>query len=386
MAGEGEVGPCLIAWGSYDASKPRVRLLLDSLRGLGALGAEINIPVWQGIRDKAVAGRGRLAAAALRLLISYPGALIRLLRQPRNCAILLGYPAILDIFLAWPIARLRRQRIVLDAFVPLHDTLVGDRAMARPDGWLARAAWRIERAALRRADILLVDTDAHGDYYAQEFGIDRKQFETILVGAEDEFWAQRDRPPATELRIRGNEPVVLFYGQLIPLHGIEVILEAARITSADGIQWLIVGSGQEEPALRRALAAKDTRNVTWQPWVDYDRLPGLIARSTVALGVFGTSAKAGRVIPNKMFQILAAGKPIITRAGSAVDPIARRFPGSVVTVPAGDGAALAEAVREAIAVPESLRAVPMEARPELGPLSGARRLITRLDSDPRGGA
>src|SRR5687767_9458968 len=121
----------IIAWGSYDQSKPRVRLLLDELRSRQALNAEINIPVWASIRDKAVASRSTLLKTVFQLLVAYPGALIRLLRQPPQSALLLPYPAIPDIFLAWPIARLRRHRIIFDAFISLHDTLVSDRALAR---------------------------------------------------------------------------------------------------------------------------------------------------------------------------------------------------------------------------------------------------------------
>ena len=73
----------IIAWGSYDGSKPRVRLLLEELRAQGVLASEINIDVWKSIRDKAVAGRGQLLKSLLRLLASYPGALIKLIRQDR---------------------------------------------------------------------------------------------------------------------------------------------------------------------------------------------------------------------------------------------------------------------------------------------------------------
>ena len=48
---KGRADTGVIAWGSYDSSKPRVRLLLDRLRDEGALQSEINIPAWAGVRD-----------------------------------------------------------------------------------------------------------------------------------------------------------------------------------------------------------------------------------------------------------------------------------------------------------------------------------------------
>ena len=368
----------IIAWGSYDQTKPRVRLLLDELRSRQALSAEINIPVWASVRDKAVASRSTLLKTVFRLLAAYPGALIRLLRQPPHSALLLPYPAIPDVFLAWPIARLRRHRIIFDAFISVHDTLVSDRAMARPRGLASRIIWGVEWLALRLADIILVDTDPHGEFFSAEFGIPRHRFQTVLVGAEEAFWSARhaETPPIADHGFADHHPVVLFYGQLIPLHGIETILEAIKLTADEPINWLLIGSGQEEPKLRSFLAAHDPRKVRWIAWVDYKQLPGYISTASVALGIFGTGDKAARVIPNKAFQVLAVGTPLITRASPAMDKFAAEFPQALVTVPAGDGAALAEAVRDLLGE-RSWNRVADRAQQELGPAAGVRTLLDR---------
>ena len=63
------------------------------------------------------------------------------------------------------------------------------------------------------------------------------------------------------------------------------------------------------------------------------------------LGVFGRTAKAKRVVPNKVYQGLAMARPVIT----ADSPAVREFfaPGEHLhTVPAGDPEALADAVVE----------------------------------------
>jgi glycosyltransferase involved in cell wall biosynthesis len=366
----------IVAWGSYDESKPRVRLLLRALRDCDALAAEIHVPVWASIRDKATAGRATIAKALVRLLAAYPGALISLWRQPRGGAVLLGYPAILDIFAARPVARLRGHKVVFDAFIPLHDTLVRDRAMVPADGLTARLAWKLERRALTLADIILVDTDQHGDFLAREFDLPRDRFVTVLVGAEPAFWQARNVPAQSIARGR---PTVLFYGQLIPLHGLDTILDAIGRTQDEPIDWLLVGSGQEEPKLRKFLGEYRGGNIEWRPWVPYDELPALIAAADVCLGIFGTSDKAARVIPNKVFQALAAGKPLITRASPATEELADRFPGAVMTVPAGDGAALAAAVRKAADGSVKWQQVPFASSGQLDSDQGAAQLLARLD-------
>ena len=367
----------IIAWGSYDVSKPRVRLLLSELRKQDAVQAEINMPVWNSIRDKAVAGPARLLKALARLAASYPRALVELTRRSAGNAILLPYPAIPDVFLAWPIAKLRKHRLIFDAFIPLHDTVVADRGLIRAGGLAAKLLWCIERWGLGLADLIIVDTDQHGDFFSREFGIERERFQTILVGAEPAFWEQRSArwPRQQDQGASENLPTVLFYGQLIPLHGIDTILEAIQLTSSDPLRWLLIGSGQEEPKLRRFLQEHRGGNVTWVAWVNYQSLPRLIAKASIALGIFGTSDKAARVIPNKVFQILATGTPLVTRSSPAMNELAKLYPDAILTVPAGDGAALADAVRQGLDVARKWRAVPVNAEVALGPSEGVQCLL-----------
>ena len=87
-------------------------------------------------------------------------------------------------------------------------------------------------------------------------------------------------------------------------------------------------------------------NVEWVEWVEYERLPEEIQRAGCALGVFGTSPKTGRVIPNKAFQALACGTPLVT----ADTPAARELltdGESALLVPPGDPDALADGVAAA---------------------------------------
>src|SRR5262249_14272673 len=129
-----------------------------------------------------------------------------------------------------------------------------------------------------------------------------------------------------------------------PLHGLETILAAARIASE--LPFRIVGSGQLE-----GLLASRPENVEWVPWVEYEQIPDELGRARCALGIFGTSDKAHRVIPNKAFQALACGVPLVT----GDTPAARELlvdGESALLVPPGDPAALAAALRRLAADPD----------------------------------
>ena len=134
----------------------------------------------------------------------------------------------------------------------------------------------------------------------------------MFVGAETDLFkpAQGNNPSSNR-----EEPfTVLFYGQFIPLHGLSTIVHAAKILEDKGkeIRWRIVGRGQEEQAIDRLIGESGIRSIERISWIPYGQLNEWLQKADVCLGIFGKSGKAMRVIPNKVFQGLAAGRPVIT--------------------------------------------------------------------------
>jgi glycosyltransferase involved in cell wall biosynthesis len=281
---------------------------------------ERHVSVWEGSRDWR-AGPGTAARIAF--------AEVRLARRvPEDVdAVLVGYPGQPDV----PAARraARGRPVVFDALLSLHETLVEDRRRFMAGSLPARALLALDRAALRGADLVVADTQANADFLASLADFPPDRVEICLVGAEDRLFRPGWSPA---------EPwTCLFVGKLIPLHGLETILAAARL--APEIPVRLVGSGQLEPLL-----ADRPANVEWVPWVEYDRLPDELHRAGCALGVFGRSPKARRVIPNKAYQALACGTPLVT-AGT---PAARELLAdgvSALLVPPSDPEALVAALR-----------------------------------------
>ena len=296
--------------------------MISCLRGAGVEVVERHASVWERRRHKWSLGLGaavRIGIAELRLL--HGG------RGERFDAVIVGYPGHFDIPAARRIARGRP--VIFNPLVSLHDTLVEDRGRFGTGSPAASLLRHVDRLALRGADLVVADTEQNARHLAQLAGLEEGRVAVCLVGAEERLF----RP--------GREPAgsfhVLFVGKLIPLHGVETILAAARL--APEVPFRVVGSGQ----LDGAMAARPP-NVEWVEWVPYEQLPDEIRRAGCALGVFGISPKAARVIPNKAFQALACGAPLVT----ADTPAARELLAdgeSALLVPPGDPAALAAAVR-----------------------------------------
>jgi glycosyltransferase involved in cell wall biosynthesis len=296
--------------------------VISCLRGAGVEVIERHARVWERRRHKWSLGARaavEVGVAETRLLLGS--------RRERFDALIVGYPGHFDLPAAKRIARGRP--VLFNPLVSLHETLVEDRRRFSPRSPAAAMLRRVDRIALRHADLVVADTEQNARHLAALGGVPQERFAVCFVGAEERLF----RPgwqPAEEFR-------VLFVGKLIPLHGLETILAAAAL--APEIPFRIVGDGQLEPLLHGRPA-----NVEWIEWIEYQDLPEQYQRAGCALGVFGTSAKATRVIPNKAFQALACGAPLVTGDTPAARELLRDGE-SAVLVPPGDAAALAAAVR-----------------------------------------
>ncbi len=242
-----------------------------------------------------------------------------------------------------PLARwLTRRRltpVVLDIFISLYETDVEDRARVgawHPKAWML---WCIDWLACKLADIILIDTEEHRDYFVRRYRISQDKFLIIPVGARTDIFSPQTSQTQKETF------VVHFYGSFIPLHGIETILRAAEELRQENIIFTITGRGQIYPAMRSLAEKLALNNVTFLDPVPLDDLPRRIADAHVSLGIFGTSGKALRVIPTKAYEILAMGKPLITARTPASSRALRDREDALLVEP-GDAHDLAEKIRE----------------------------------------
>jgi glycosyltransferase involved in cell wall biosynthesis len=234
--------------------------------------------------------------------------------------------------------------IVFDPFISLFDTLCNDRRRFAPSSFMGRLLFGLDRWACEGADIILLDTEAHIDFFASSFAQPRGKFRRLWVGADDRRYYPRSR----EDRGPGQSVEVFYYATFQPLHGVDVVLGAAELLGDDHeISLHIVGRGPELRRLQNRLdAAVGKGYCTWRPWVNEEELPLNIARADICLGGhFSTMPKASRVIPGKTYQFLAMRKPVIVGDNPANSELLTHGRDAFF-VRMGDSEALAEAIRE----------------------------------------
>jgi glycosyltransferase involved in cell wall biosynthesis len=304
--------------GHFDPSYSRNRIVAKALRRAGAEVRTVTDP--------------------RRFAIRTPHLLRELARRrSRPDVIVVGFPGHADV----PVARATSPRsvpVVFDAFVSLYEAAVEDRELIDAGSLRARALAIEDQLACHSATRVLLDTDAHVEYFVERFGLPRQRFRRVWVGADDEL--VRPQPPPANERMR-----VFMYASFIPLHGVEHVVRAAALLEAAGadVEFDIVGDGLTRRSVSAFAEQLKVRTVRFHEPRPYRTLVQAMAASDVCLGIFGTSPKTARVIPNKVFDALAAARPVIT-ADSVAAREALTHLDTAWLCPPGDAEALADAI------------------------------------------
>jgi glycosyltransferase involved in cell wall biosynthesis len=264
-----------------------------------------------------------------------------------------------DILAASRWARRHGIPVVFDPLISAYDKQVFERELLSVGSFRAKRLLQRERRQFQSADLLVADTQAHADYFADEFHVPTERLHVIPVGAEEAIF----RPCHRLQRVAGEALEVLFYGTFIDLQGPQVIVEAAQRCRDENIVWTMLGAGPLLARCQELAAQFRLDNLRFEPWVSYPDLPQRICRADILLGVFGASGKAGRVIPNKVYQSLACGRPVITRTSTAYPrSLSTSLKAGLYQVDPDSPVALADAVIQLSASTETLLACGSAAR------------------------
>jgi glycosyltransferase involved in cell wall biosynthesis len=363
--------PRVLFIGTFDDEHSRARIMRRLFERCGYVVDVRREEVWGARRYSALSANR--ARTALRALVAYVRLAVWSLRcEPPDLVVML-YPGHLDVLLLGPIWQRRRVPVVFDPLVSLYDTVVADRALHTRGSPIGRLSRRLDRWAFGIADLVITDTEQVTDAYVQITGLDRSAFAVVHPGAFEPAFSTPAPGP-------GRSDLVLFYGTFIALQGIPTIVRAAKLLEGDGVTVRLIGDGQETPAVDALIRAIEVGNLERVGRVPLEQLAAEIAQAGVCLGVFGSSEKADRVVPFKVFECLAMARPVVTGDTAA----ARELLGdSAVLVPVGDPLALADAVRALLADPARraalARAGYRRSRSYFGEMALARRLAAHLE-------
>lgn len=296
-------------FGTYESNYPRNEMMIEAMREVDITVFPCHENIWKGQRDKSGAHKGvALLVLVLRVVLAYVRLTVRYFFVPGHEVLMVGYIGQLDMMLAWVLAKVRGVVLVFNPMLSLSDTFCSDRTLVSPSSLAGRVLWLLDYLSCRAAEMVLMDTQQHTDYFVQTFGLSPETFRVVPVGADDRVF----RAHPLEEKAAGVPCEVVFVGKYIPLHGTETIIRAAALLRDAPVHFTMIGSGQEFAAAQDLVRRLELDNITMLPWVDYQLIPHYYAQADICLGIFGDTPKAGRVVPNKVYQSMAMMRPVLT--------------------------------------------------------------------------
>jgi len=173
----------------------------------------------------------------------------------------------------------------------------------------------IERRTLKEADSVIVINEALRDYVIR-MGARREKTHVIRAGIDAEHFGRNVDGSSVRQRYGfGERDTVLFFmGWLYHFSGLHEVLKemAKRKRDGVGVKLLIVGDGDALEDLQREreeLGLED--DVAFAGKQPYEKIPEFIAASDICLLPAHDNAIMRDIVPIKMYEYMAMGKPVI---------------------------------------------------------------------------
>jgi glycosyltransferase involved in cell wall biosynthesis len=274
--------------------------------------------------------------------------------------VVVSSPTFFAIGAGWLLARLKRARLVVEVR-DLWPAIFSELGVltSRP---VIRLLERLELAAYAAADTVIVVSDGfRANLIAR--GVPADKVHTIRNGVcPGEF--DPDAPADARLRARlGARPgdcLVLYAGTHGISQGLTSVADAAARLAGEAIRFAFVGEGADKQRLRHRVAELGLDHVTLLPGIPHEQVPALLAAADVCLVPLRDVPLFSSFIPSKMFEYLAAGKPVVGSVAGEAAQILREAGACVV--PPADSEALAAAIRALAADPRRRQAVGRQGR------------------------
>jgi glycosyltransferase involved in cell wall biosynthesis len=209
--------------------------------------------------------------------------------------------------------RFKSKIIVEDFFISFYDTLIFDRKKFQKGSRIAKFIFWIDKFTINKSNFVITDTKAHRDYFISEFSLEKTKSDVLYLEADYTIYSPHFTNKMEQWK---NKFVVLYFGSILPLQGVDTILECIKLLEEDdNIVFDIIG-----PISKLLLQKYEgLQNVCFTKWLPQKELAEHISAADLCLaGHFNkTISKAFRTIPGKAYIYNAMEKPMILGENTA---------------------------------------------------------------------
>lgn len=196
-------------------------------------------------------------------------------------------------------------------------------------------------------------------------GISKSKLSMIPNCADLDLFQPRGKDPQLLAKYNLQGKFVLTYaGAMGIANGLTTLIKTAKLLQERGesdIHLLLVGDGKERPHLERLASECQLSNITFLPPVSKLELAKLLSLSDVCLTVFASLPVLETNSPNKFFDSLALGRPVLINFGGWMRDVLERH-NAGIAVPSNDPEELATKIIQLRSQPELLAEMGRNAR------------------------
>ena len=212
----------------------------------------------------------------------------------------------------------------------------------------ASIAKRLEKFIYRHADGITAVTDSFCDDIRKTAG-ESKRVVRVTNGTVPEIFDIQEEQKDLRTEFGMSEAkYVGFIGNMGLAQGLEHVVEAARLLAETGVTFLFVGEGARKQTLQEMAAEQGVKNIDFRSRVDLATAARYMSACDALLVSLGDNKIYEKFIPSKLFDSMAAAKPVLLNVDGESRTIMDAAKAGLY-YPPQDAAALADAIGELFA-------------------------------------
>ena len=182
--------------------------------------------------------------------------------------------------------------------------------------FLDKVTKRIERKVFKNVSQILTTTN-HLAKYAISMGSLKEKTEKFLYGVNTEIFYSKSKNLSLlkKLNFSENDKILVFMGTIYDFAGLEQFISKFYLIEKKfpEIKLLIVGDGPYRNTLEKIITKFNLNSKIYiTGFVDQKYIPEYLSLADICINTFDINNVTKRIIPTKILEYMACGKPVIT--------------------------------------------------------------------------
>jgi len=238
-------------------------------------------------------------------------------------------PTLFSALSGWVMSRIRGVPFVLEVRDLWPEAIV-ELGLMRRDSFGVRVLQRLAHFLYQQAARVVVVTESFAERIVAQ-GVPRSKIAVIPNGADTRFFAPGQNADAPADSGLNGRFVVAYVGSHGLSHGLQAVLDAAALQPE--VSYLLVGDGADRERLLQERERRGLHNVIMRPSVPKAEVPGVYAAADACLVPLRDVPIFETFVPSKLFEVLAAGRPVIGAVRGEARQILERSGGALLVEP-----------------------------------------------------